>query len=166
MLTAIFLSTALHASELPEPTAGQDQARFIRERTHQLKDLQVAEITVKEKTKMKVWVMDVEAKRQEGMMFVRDADWTESQGMIFVFSDEMPLRFWMKNTYVPLDIAYIDQDGVITTTYTMNAFDTTTDFSTKRDSMYALEVKAGLWKKLGVKAGDKVVIPKTVKAKE
>lgn len=147
----------------------QDQEvtlRIVRERTFQLKDLQKADITINEKHPLKVWVMDEEAKRQEGMMFLKDTDFTEKQGMIFVFLNDEPLRFWMKNTYVPLDIAYIGSDGVINSTYTMKAFDTYTDYSSKKDSMYALEVKSGLFSKLGIKAGMKVSIPKEVKAKD
>ncbi len=147
----------------------QDQdviPRIVRERSFQLKDLMKVDLKIDEKHSLKVWVMDEEAKRQEGMMFLKDSDFTEKQGMIFVFKNDEPLRFWMKNTYVPLDIAYISANGSINTIYTMKAFDTYTDYSSKKDSKYALEVKSGLFSKLGVKEGMKVSIPSEVKAKD
>lgn len=166
MLAQLFLSAVMLpilSGEAPAQT--QPEPRFIRERTFQLKDLQRADITIAAKHKLNVWVMDTEAKRQEGMMFMRESDFTEKQGMIFVFLAAEPLRFWMMNTYVPLDIAYLNADGSINSIYRMEAFDTTTDFSSKKPSKYALEVKAGLFKKLGISVGDKVEIPSSVKAK-
>lgn len=166
MLTAVLLTMMIQAPVQSAQAQQDPPMREIRQRTFQLKDLKVAELGLPEGHKLKTWVMDTEAKRQEGMMFLRDTDFSERQGMIFVFKTAEPLRFWMKNTYVPLDIAYISKGGRINSTYTMKAFDTVTDYSSKGDSMYALEVKEGLFKKLGIKAGDTVTIPAWVKSDE
>ena len=109
--------------------------------------------------------MDTELKRQEGMMFLELQDVSEKQGMIFVFRREYPLAFWMQNTLIALDIAYLDEDGVIVKIYTMKPLDTVTDYSSGKYAKYALEVRAGLFKKLKVEVGQKVEIPATVKAK-
>lgn len=167
MLAAVALAVLINVDP-PVVQDSQDETtpRVIRERQFQLKDLAKAELVLGEETKMTAWVMDEEAKRQEGMMFVRDSDFTEKQGMIFVFKEEDQLRFWMKNTYVPLDIAYLTKDGKANRIYTMKAFDTYTDYSSNGGSMYALEVKAGYFKKIGFKVGSTVKIPSSVKAKD
>jgi uncharacterized membrane protein (UPF0127 family) len=161
MLASLLLAVAAMPLSSPD-----DEPRFISQRYFQLKDLKTAKITLKEKHPLTAWVMDDNPKRTEGMMFVKDTDITEQQAMIFVFSVAQELRFWMRNTLVPLDIAYIDPNGRIVKTYTMRALDENTDYSSQGRAMFALETKAGLFKKLEIKAGDYVQIPSTVKAKD
>jgi uncharacterized membrane protein (UPF0127 family) len=134
-------------------------------RYHQLKDLAKTKLTIAGKHVFTAWVMDTGAKREEGMMFLEDRDFTEKQGMIFVFKEPESQRFWMKNTFVDLDIAYISGNGRINTILTMTKFDTTTDYSSKAASMYVFEAKAGIFKKLGVKEGDYVRMSPVVRAK-
>jgi len=110
--------------------------------------------------------MDTDAKRQEGMMHLVDTDFKDDDGMIFVFSNEDIRRFWMHNTYVDLDVCYCDKEGVINTVYTMKKFDETTDYSSKKPSMYVIELKAGILKKLGITVGMKWDIPETVVSKD
>lgn len=173
MLTLI-LAVAIGLFDEPQAAAQEQKQRYIPNRQFQLKDLQVEELKFTQTTdtgekvehKIKSWVMDTEAKRQEGLMFVLDSDMKADQGMIFVFKAPEPLRFWMMNTYIPLDIAYLDKDGVVVKTYTMIAHDTTTDYSSIKPAMYAWELKQGTLRKLGLKAGMKVTIPEKVKAKE
>lgn len=168
MLTALIAFALVHI-DFAEP---QDQAakeqRYIRSRQFQLKDLQVEELKVgvKQEHKFKTWVMDTDAKRQEGMMFLLNEDVADDQAMIFVFDKAETLSFWMKNTYIPLDIAYIDTNGKIVKTYTMQALDVYTDYTSKLPAKYALEMKKGTMLKLGILVGQKVEIPEKVKAKE
>lgn len=162
MLSPVLLYLALNQTQPPTT----QEPRFIAERNFQLKDIPTAKISFKEKHQMTAWVMDTNMKRAEGMMFVKENDFTEKQAMIFVFRYPQILSFWMRNTHVDLDIAYVDGAGRIVKTYTMKAFDETTDYSSKLNAMFAIEVKAGLFKKLGIEAGDFVQIPSSVKAKE
>lgn len=152
-----------------QATGGQeqpkDQHRKIEYRRFQLDDLDVAEVKFEE-TVIKMWVMDTDAKRAEGMMFVQDGDFKPEEGMIFAFKVAQPLSFWMRNTLVPLDIAYCDAKGVVLNTYTMRALDETSDYSSRGNAMYAIELKAGMIKKLKIDAGDKFEIPETVVAKD
>ncbi len=134
-------------------------------RQFQLDDL--TKVTLKiEKNSFETWIMDTQSKRCEGMMYLGDREVKANQAMLFVFSEPQPLRFWMKNTYIPLDIAYIGKSKKILNVLTMRAFDVDTDYASKGDAMYALEAKAGVFKKLGIKAGMKVVFPDTVKSKD
>ncbi|MCW5936022.1 MAG: DUF192 domain-containing protein [Fimbriimonadaceae bacterium] len=145
--------------------AGQDekQHRHVEDRLFQLDDLAVAKVKVKDQT-FNLWVMDTSRKREEGMMFLKDSDYKADEGMIFVFLQEQPLRFWMQNTLVDLDIAYIDKNGKMLNGYTMKALDTTTDYSSKGAGKYVIELKPGTLKKYGIQAGDKWIIPATVVA--
>ena len=61
--------------------------------------------------KISVEVAENEMSRNMGMMFRKDLE--EDKGMLFVFEDSAPRRFWMKNTFVPLSIAYISSEGKI-----------------------------------------------------
>lgn len=165
MLTSLLLAISI----LPAQTQQDPDIAPLRhndKRLYQLKDLETTTIVLKDKHELKAWVMDTDAKRAEGMMFLEDKDFTEKQAMVFVFSSARELRFWMRNTLVPLDIAYVDSTGRIVRTYTMKALDETTDYSSYGNAKYAIEFKAGLFKKLGVRAGDYVAISSRVKAKD
>lgn len=165
MLTSLLLAISI----LPAQTQQDPDIAPLRhnsKRLYQLKDLETTTIVLKDKHELKAWVMDTDAKRAEGMMFLEDKDFTEKQAMVFVFTTARELRFWMRNTLVPLDIAYVDSSGRIVRTYTMKALDETTDYSSYGNAKYAIEFKAGLFKKLGVRAGDYVAISSRVKAKD
>jgi len=113
-----------------------------------------------------VWVARTDRERELGLMQVTaqemapQADGTE-RGMLFVFEYEQPLEFWMKNTIIPLDIAYIRGDGQIIKTYTMAPFDTHL-YPSLMPAKLALEVNAGVFGRLGIAAGDTVRIPESV----
>ena len=77
------------------------------------------------------------------------------QGMLFVYFRETELSFWMKNTYIPLSIAFIDTDGVIVDIQQMEP-ETTVSHKSKKDALYALEVNKGWFESRGIKTGDKV----------
>ncbi|MCU0317684.1 MAG: DUF192 domain-containing protein [Fimbriimonadaceae bacterium] len=149
----------------PEQTADA-RTRNIPERIFQLADLQTTTVTIDGKHKFRLWVMDSFSKRQEGMMFLLNSDFKDDQGMLFVFMRAEPQRFWMKNTLVDLDIAYIGSDKTINTILTMKALDTITDYSANRPSQYVIEVRAGLFGKLGIKQGMKVDFPASIRARD
>jgi uncharacterized membrane protein (UPF0127 family) len=79
----------------------------------------------------------------------------QDHGMIFVFSRPEPLAFWMKNTFVPLSIAFIDSTGEILNIDDM-APQTETTHPSRGPALYALEMRKGWFKDHGVKAGDRV----------
>jgi len=76
-------------------------------------------------------------------------------GMLFVFSNPQPLAFWMKNTYVPLSIAFIDAEGRIANLEDM-APQTEATHSSRGLAMYALEMKKGWFGANGIGPGDRV----------
>jgi uncharacterized membrane protein (UPF0127 family) len=76
-------------------------------------------------------------------------------GMLFVFDAPQPLAFWMKNTFVPLSIAFIGADARI-----LNIEDMTPQTETAHPSrglaLYALEMKKGWFAERAIAAGDRV----------
>jgi len=75
--------------------------------------------------------------------------------MLFVYSYMTIMDFYMKNTLIPLDIAFIDGGFKIVDIQSMNPLDETTVRSKKR-CMYALEVNRGFFERIGVKEGDTI----------
>jgi hypothetical protein len=148
----------------PSNPSGEQNTDFNIHRQYQLSTLE--RVTIKAgKHSLKVWVMDTESKRMEGMMFLSDREVKEDEGMLFVFAAPEPLGFWMKNTYIPLDIAYMDARGRILNVAAMRPLDETSVRS-QGAAKYALEMKQGAFKRLGIRAGMRVEIPKSVKAKD
>jgi uncharacterized membrane protein (UPF0127 family) len=76
-------------------------------------------------------------------------------GMLFVFSDPQPLSFWMKNTYVPLSIAFIDVEGRILNIEDMAPLTQGTHLS-RGLALYALEMKKGWFAAHDIGPGDRV----------
>lgn len=84
-------------------------------------------------------------------------------GMVFVFERAEPQAFWMKNTFIPLSIAFIGADGRIVNVDDMAPQDETTHWS-KGPVRYALEMRKGWFAERGIKAGDSVAglpVPKS-----
>jgi uncharacterized protein len=76
-------------------------------------------------------------------------------GMLFVFKEPQPLSFWMKNTYVPLSIAFIGSDGKIVNIEDM-APQTEATHPSRGLALYALEMKKGWFAERGISAGQAV----------
>ncbi len=87
-------------------------------------------------------------------------------GMLFVFDAPQPLAFWMRNTYVPLSIAYIDTNGRILNIDDM-APRTDDAHPSRGVALYALEMKKGWFADRNIRAGDRVEgLDKAPRAKE
>jgi uncharacterized membrane protein (UPF0127 family) len=77
-------------------------------------------------------------------------------GMLFVFEAPQPLAFYMKNTYVPLSIAFVDARGRILNIEDMRPLDESTHWS-KGQALYAIEMRQGWFASKGIGPGDAVV---------
>lgn len=78
--------------------------------------------------------------------------------MLFVFPDSTERGFWMKNTYIPLDILYLDSDRRIISIKQMQPHDLSTT-SSDGPAMFAIELNAGRAEELGLAVGQIVNIP-------
>jgi uncharacterized membrane protein (UPF0127 family) len=108
------------------------------------------------RTDVEVEIADDDAERQRGLMD-RTA-LADNAGMLFVFDREKPLSFWMRNTLIPLSVAYIDSDGRIVDIQDMQPLDETPHPSAG-PARYALEVNQGFFAARGIGVGDEVEIP-------
>jgi uncharacterized membrane protein (UPF0127 family) len=81
----------------------------------------------------------------------------DGRGMLFVFDRDQIMSFWMKNTLIPLSIAFISKDGRILEIRDMEPLDETSVRS-GRSARYALEAPRGWFGRAGIKTGDMVVL--------
>ncbi len=103
----------------------------------------------------KVWIAATEARQNQGLMFVKSLPPT--RGMLFLFSIPHATSFWMKNTFIPLDLLFVAADGRI-----IRIVDSATPLSEAViNSMGVvggvLEVAGGTCARLGIRTGDRVV---------
>ena len=68
------------------------------------------------------------------------------------------MRFWMKNTRIPLDIGYLSSSGVLLEIHKAKPHDTSGVPSRSNDIKFVLELNAGAYKKLGISIGSKVLL--------
>jgi uncharacterized membrane protein (UPF0127 family) len=91
--------------------------------------------------------------REQGLMYRKELK--DGNGMIFVFDRDEIMSFWMKNTLVPLSIAYIAYDGRILEIYDMEPGNLN-PVRSSRSARYALEVPQGWFDRAGVAPGDRL----------
>ena len=111
-----------------------------------------------EKVEVRVEIADNLFEQAKGLMYRKALG--ENRGMLFVYPDERELSFWMKNTLIPLSIAYIDSDGHIVDILDMKPLDDERPhYVSSEPVQYALEVNRGFFEERGVKEGDRVELP-------
>jgi uncharacterized membrane protein (UPF0127 family) len=104
-----------------------------------------------------VEIADTEAAREKGLMFRKKLP--EGQGMLFDFHQAQQVSFWMKNTYIPLDMIFIQGNGRI-----LRIAENTEPLSLQLipsggPVLAVLEVIGGTARKLGMAPGDRVAFP-------
>ena len=107
----------------------------------------------------KVEIADTQEKQALGLMF-RDS-MPADQGMIFIFPNEAPRSFWMKNCRISLDIMYFDKDLKLVSISADTPpcrVSNCPSYPSKKPAMYVLELNAGLAKELDVAPGDQLVV--------
>lgn len=108
--------------------------------------------------KIEVEIADSDERRAHGLMFVESLP--KEQGMLFVFDEEETRSFWMKNTLIPLSIAYINKDMVITEILDMQPAPLGAarpkSYPSRKKSMYALEMNIGWFEKNKIWPGARI----------
>jgi uncharacterized membrane protein (UPF0127 family) len=92
--------------------------------------------------------------RNKGLMFREQM--AEDAGMLFLFEEMRIQSFWMKNTRLPLDMYFIDEDFVIVGIVENAEPMTTSSRKVNKPSRYVLELNGGATRKLGLAVGQKV----------
>jgi len=101
-----------------------------------------------------VWVADTPARSEQGLMFVRDLP--PERGMVFPFDPAHVVSFWMKNTYIELDMLFIGADGRVVKIIERAAPLRLDLLSSDVPVGAVLELRGGEAGLLGLKVGDQV----------
>ena len=121
-------------------------------------DLQTVEIVGKGGVHVfTVEIADDDAERARGLMYRKELP--EGRGMLFDFHREQDVAFWMKDTYISLDIIFIRGDGTIRRVAANTEPLSEVSIPSGGPVRAVLEVIAGTAKKLGIEPGDKVAAP-------
>jgi len=107
---------------------------------------------------IQIEIADNDFERQTGLMYRKKMD--TDKGMLFVFEKSEIKSFYMKNTYIPLDIIYIDSNKTIINIVKNAEPLNETSLYSDAPATYVLEVNAGLSEKLSIKKGDKISFSK------
>lgn len=106
-------------------------------------------------SKLYVRIADTPASQSHGLMFVKDMP--RDEGMLFSFSRNQKLSFWGENTYIPLDIAFVDYNGIIREISKIHPLSKRT-VSSGTPCKYAVEANDGFFEENNIDIGDKMFI--------
>lgn len=99
-------------------------------------------------------IADTEETQKTGLMYRESM--ADNQGMLFTYKEADKMNFWMKNTYLPLDIIFFLPDSTIYKVYADNKPFTEAGVAPAENCLFALEINAGLGKKFSLQPGDKL----------
>ncbi|MDR1279073.1 MAG: DUF192 domain-containing protein [Treponema sp.] len=108
-----------------------------------------------EPVRITVELARTDAERAQGLMYRKSLD--DGKGMLFIFDRDQIMSFWMKNTRIPLSIAFITKDGRI---FEIRDMQPLAEYSVRssRSARYALEAPQGWFNRVGIKPGDVLVL--------
>jgi uncharacterized membrane protein (UPF0127 family) len=102
--------------------------------------------------KIDIEVANNDNERMLGLMYRKSMD--EMQGMLFIFPVQEEQSFWMKNTYISLDILYVNDKKEIVKIYKNTTPKSTASLRSFKEAIYVVETIAGFTDKYDVKEGD------------
>lgn len=150
LFSVFVISVFTHAKDLqPQVTFEKGQIEIVSAKT-------------KAKKTISVEFARTESQQQKGLMYRESMP--ADEGMLFIFDFERTLGFWMKNTFIDLDIAYIDKNLKIVDIQLMKS--TTPlqveipSYPSKKPAQYALEMNKNWFQKHKFKVGDQIKIIK------
>ena len=111
-------------------------------------------VTAKGEHVFQVEVAATNEERAKGLMFRTDMD--KDAGMLFDFKSEQPVYFWMKNTYLPLDMIFIRANGTVARIEANTVPLSERTVPSGSPVRYVLEINAGRAAEIGLKPGDVV----------
>jgi uncharacterized protein len=117
------------------------------------------EITEGKKVKhvFKVWLADTPQRQAQGLMFVRSLP--DLRGMLFAYPQPKAISMWMKNTYIPLDMVFIDDHGRIQQIVEQTTPHSLDLIRSDQPALAVLEIAGGEARRLGIHAGQHVRHP-------
>ncbi|HEY2781422.1 MAG TPA: DUF192 domain-containing protein [Steroidobacteraceae bacterium] len=103
----------------------------------------------------KIWLADTPRREEQGMMFVREMD--VHTGMLFMFPGDSPVSMWMKNTYISLDLLFLNKQGQIDYIAARATPESESIIGPPTAEFAVLELKGGACDQFGIKVGDRVM---------
>ncbi|TRO65606.1 DUF192 domain-containing protein [Christiangramia sabulilitoris] len=103
--------------------------------------------------RLDVELAETDYEHQTGLMY-RDS-MEDNQGMLFIYTSERNRSFYMKNTYIPLDIIYYDADSSLVSIQKNATPRDETSLPSEDPAQYILEINGGLSDQWGIEKGDK-----------
>ena len=104
-----------------------------------------------------VEVAKTEEEKKIGLMFRKTL--AKNAGMLFLYKREALRLMWMKNTFIPLDILFIDKDGVIQRVVKRTIPHSLATISSRQSVLAVLELRGGITSSLEIKKGDRIEHP-------
>lgn len=103
-----------------------------------------------------VEVAKTNAQREQGLMFRKSLK--PNQGMLFIFDQQQPLTFWMKNTLIPLSIGFFNEEKKLVDVQEMKPSQSVMilrepTYTSRSPAKYALEMNTGWFQRNGIKPG-------------
>lgn len=99
-----------------------------------------------------VEVVDTPESRAKGLMYVTEL--ADDAGMLFDFKEERPVSFWMRNTFIPLDMIFVGTDGVVRNVHANARPHDPTGIPSDGPVQFVLEIPGGRAAEIGLQAGD------------
>jgi uncharacterized membrane protein (UPF0127 family) len=123
----------------------------------QLKDFPRSELSIERRggrDSFRIWIADTPARQAQGLMWLRELP--ADHGMLFVLDAPRPMNMWMKNTYVPLDMVFFDNEGRILAIAADTKPLSTDIISSGFEVAGVLELRAGEARRRGIATGDRL----------
>ncbi len=136
-------------NETPEQKVKSPEIHFVKEG-----NLKITDSLGHSKAVFDIEVADDDYQRETGLMYRNSMQ--DNQAMLFVFDNEQPRYFYMKNTYIPLDIIFVSKDSVIVSIAKDAKVMDEATLPSQFPAQYVLEVNAGLCEQKDIRPGDKL----------
>jgi uncharacterized membrane protein (UPF0127 family) len=154
-----FLVVVIAVSACSPPAQSGPPPSPSKEGASKSEDMQPAHgaVTIETPTGAQRYAVELAIKpleRNKGLMYREHLD--DDAGMLFIFEDMRIQSFWMKNTRIPLDMIFIDDDFVIAGIVESAEPLTLTSRKVDKKSRYVLELAGGVSRKRGIARGQKV----------
>ncbi|MGY5848894.1 DUF192 domain-containing protein [Salegentibacter sp. F14] len=154
LILSLGLASALIFSSCKED--GKPEEKIVEENIEFNKEGELSLIKPEGDTikKLSIEIADSQYEHETGLMY-RDS-MEELQGMLFIYEDAQPRSFYMKNTYIPLDIIYYSSDSTAVSYYENTEPMDETSLPSGEPTQFILEINAGLIEKWNIEIGDKI----------
>jgi len=154
LAAALWLALPVAALAASDPVVEQGGAR-----TRWLESMPTREVVVdtgEARHAFKAWVASTPWQKARGFMHVHSIE--PDRGMLFLLGQPQYASFWMRDTYISLDLLFIDEEGRVVNIIERAEPLTTTPLLSTAPVTHVLEILAGTSERLGIRAGQRVEI--------